>query len=62
MAVITAGRKFDMHMAKRKNHERGPNHIGNKKRQAEKPAIIVYLRKVNQNDSFLRSCFIRKTG
>lgn len=41
MAVITAGRKFDMHMAKRKNHERGPNHIGNKKRQAEKPAIIV---------------------
>ena len=41
MAVITAGKKIDMHMAKRKNHERGPNHIGNKKRQAEKPAIIV---------------------
>lgn len=33
-----------MHMAKRKNHERGPNHIGNKKRQAEKPAIIVYTK------------------
>ena len=29
-------------MAKRKNHERGPNHIGNKNRQAEKPAIIVF--------------------